>query len=61
MIRVFLSYSHVDEYYRNELEKHLMCLKCQEIIESWDDRRILPICSTQLALDSTKMNFSTAC
>jgi hypothetical protein len=40
MIRVFFSYSHVDENYRNELEKHLMSLKHQGIIESWHDRRI---------------------
>lgn len=42
MIRVFLSYSHVDENYRNELEKHLTALKYQGIIESWHDRRIAP-------------------
>lgn len=40
MIRVFLSYSHVDENYRNELEKHLMVLKRQGVIDSWHDRRI---------------------
>lgn len=42
MIRVFFSYSHVDEKYRNELEKHLMTLKRQGLIESWHDRRIAP-------------------
>lgn len=42
MIRVFLSYSHVDEHYRNELEKHLMSLKRQGLIDSWHDRRIVP-------------------
>jgi hypothetical protein len=42
MLRVFFSYSHADENYRNELEKHLMSLKHQGIIESWHDRRILP-------------------
>ncbi|WAR43341.1 toll/interleukin-1 receptor domain-containing protein [Methylomonas rapida] len=41
MIRVFFSYSHADENYRNELEKHLMSLKHQGIIESWHDRRIV--------------------
>lgn len=40
MIRVFLSYSHVDENYRNELQKHLMSLQHQGIIETWHDRRI---------------------
>ena len=42
MIRVFLSYSHVDEKYRDELEKHLMSLKRQGLIDSWHDRRIAP-------------------
>jgi hypothetical protein len=42
MIRVFLSYSHADERYRNELEKHLMALKRQGLIEAWHDRRIAP-------------------
>ncbi len=41
MIRVFLSYSHVDENYRNELQKHLMSLQHQGIVESWYDRRIV--------------------
>lgn len=40
MIRVFFSYSHVDEKYRNELEKHLKSLQRQGLIESWHDRRI---------------------
>lgn len=42
MTHVFFSYSHVDEKYRNELEKHLMSLKRQGLIESWHDRRIAP-------------------
>ena len=41
MIRVFLSYSHVDDNYRNELQKHLMSLQHQGIVESWHDRRIV--------------------
>lgn len=41
MIRVFLSYSHVDENYRNELQKHLMSLQHQGIVETWNDRRIV--------------------
>lgn len=40
MIRVFFSYSHIDEKYRNELEKHLKSLQRQGLIESWHDRRI---------------------
>ncbi|MGZ8941208.1 MAG: toll/interleukin-1 receptor domain-containing protein [Methylobacter sp.] len=42
MIRVFLSYSHADEKYRNELAKHLKILQRQGIIETWHDRCLLP-------------------
>lgn len=37
---VFFSYSHADESYRDELEKHLAVLKRQGIIDTWHDRRI---------------------
>jgi hypothetical protein len=39
-IRVFFSYSHVDEDLRDQLEKHLSALKRKGIITSWHDRRI---------------------
>lgn len=39
-VRVFFSYSHVDEALRDELEKHLSLLKREQLIESWHDRRI---------------------
>ena len=38
---VFFSYSHEDEELRNRLEKHLVLLKRQGLIEAWHDRRIL--------------------
>jgi hypothetical protein len=41
MIIVFFAYSHNDETYRNELEKHLSVLKRQGFIETWHDRRIV--------------------
>ena len=41
MARVFFSYSHDDEQYRDQLEKHLATLRHQGLIESWHDRRIL--------------------
>lgn len=41
MARVFFSYSHDDEQYRDQLEKHLAALKHQGLLESWHDRRIL--------------------
>lgn len=40
MLKVFFSYSHKDEEYRNELEVHLSMLKRQGLIEAWHDRRI---------------------
>lgn len=41
MAKVFFSYSHDDESYRDQLEKHLASLKHEGFIESWHDRRIL--------------------
>ena len=41
MAKVFFSYSHDDESYRDQLEKHLSLLRRQGMIESWHDRRIL--------------------
>ncbi len=40
MVKVFFSYSHDDEQFRNQLEKHLSMLKHQGLIEPWHDRRI---------------------
>jgi len=40
MAKVFFSYSHEDEQYRDQLEKHLALLKREGLIESWHDRRI---------------------
>lgn len=41
-MHAFMSYSHVDEDLRNELEKHLAALKRQGAITTWHDRRIAP-------------------
>ena len=41
MFQVFISYSHADEEYRSELEKHLAILKRQGLVSIWHDRRIL--------------------
>lgn len=40
MAKVFFSYSHDDEQFRDQLEKHLSMLKHQGLIEPWHDRRI---------------------
>jgi hypothetical protein len=39
-IRIFFSYSHKDEEYKDKLVKHLSILKRQEVIEEWHDRKI---------------------
>src|SRR5688500_1476810 len=39
-IKLFYSYSHADELFRVELEKHLSVLKRQGVISEWSDRRI---------------------
>ena len=39
-VRIFYSYSHKDEAYRDELEEHLSLIKRQGLIHSWHDRRI---------------------
>lgn len=41
-LKLFTSYAHEDEPYRVALEKHLMILKLQKLIEHWDDRQIVP-------------------
>lgn len=39
-IRLFYSYSHKDEELRDELEKHLVLLKRQGLLDTWHDRGI---------------------
>jgi len=42
MTRAFISYSHKDEPYRVELDKHLALLKRQNLINVWSDHCIRP-------------------
>lgn len=39
-IKIFFSYSHEDEKLKEELEKHLIALERQGIIDSWSDSKI---------------------
>lgn len=41
-VKVFISYSHKDESYKEALETHLTPLMRQEVIDSWNDRKIIP-------------------
>lgn len=41
-IRVFYSYSHKDELFREQLEEHLAILRRTGLIHEWSDRKILP-------------------
>jgi hypothetical protein len=41
MTKIFISYSHNDEFYRQELEKHLSVLKRNGIVDTWTDRKII--------------------
>lgn len=40
-IKLFYSYSHKDENYRDELKNHLTTLKNNRLIDSWHDRKII--------------------
>ncbi len=40
--KLFCSYSHADEKFRSQLEKHLSVLSQQDSIHVWHDRRIEP-------------------
>lgn len=39
-VRVFYSYSHEDQYYREQLENHLSLLKHRYDLQTWFDRQI---------------------
>ncbi len=41
-IRVFYSYSHKDELFREQLEEHLAILRRTGLIQEWNDREIVP-------------------
>ncbi len=41
-LKLFVSYSHIDDDYKTELLKHLNPLKRLKLIESWSDQKILP-------------------
>jgi TIR domain len=40
-IQIYFSYSHKDEWLRDELERHLVILERQGLAKCWNDRKIL--------------------
>jgi hypothetical protein len=38
--KIFISYAHADEQYKNDLVVHLSALRNQDIIDDWHDRKI---------------------
>jgi hypothetical protein len=40
--KLFISYSHSDEFYKQELEKHLAGMKRNGEVEIWNDRMLIP-------------------
>jgi hypothetical protein len=55
-LNLFFSYSHFDENLRNELEKHLIMLKHNGLIETWYDRVIDAGTELDIAIDSNLKN-----
>lgn len=41
-VKIFFSYAHEDEQFRNELEKHLRILRHQKNVIAWHDNKISP-------------------
>lgn len=50
-LQAFISYSHQDESYLSELEKHLSTLKREKLISTWHDRKIVPGQEWEKAID----------
>lgn len=41
-VKLFVSYAHKDEKYKEDLEEHLSSLTRNKLIDSWHDRKIMP-------------------
>jgi hypothetical protein len=50
-VRVFCSYSHKDESWKDRLETHLAPLKNSDLIDLWHDRKIRAGCNWQSEID----------
>jgi len=41
-VKIFISYAHEDETYKDELITHLVPLERENLIDSWNDRELVP-------------------
>jgi hypothetical protein len=41
-VNLFISYSHEDQRYMNQLTTHLIILRSQEVIADWNDQKLIP-------------------
>ncbi|MDG2942084.1 TIR domain-containing protein [Exercitatus varius] len=41
-VNIFISYSHKDENFKDDLCEHMSSLKRDEVVSEWNDRKILP-------------------
>lgn len=55
---IFYSYAHEDEWYRDQLEKHLRLLQLQGIISEWHDRKVIPGMNWAQVIDDHLQNAS---
>jgi hypothetical protein len=58
-MKIFISYSHKDEKWKNRLVAHLGALEHKEILDVWDDRKIQPGEHWEPAIENA-MNEATA-
>ena len=60
-IKLFISYSHLDETYIKEFVKHLAPLRDNGLIEDWFDRKILPGKDFQNEIDNNLKDADIIC
>ena len=41
-VKIFLSYSHIDEEFKNKLDVHFAPLKRNNKVDTWNDRKLIP-------------------
>ena len=55
-VKLFVSYAHKDEKYKEDLEEHLSPLTRNKLIESWNDRKIMPGTDWKGEIDNNLLN-----